>query len=159
MHTPTYVQFYFNKCTVGTLYLRVSCPHIQPVMDGKEQYFWPMVGSPQIWGADCVHCLRTFYIRDLSIWGFWSEGALESIPGDTIGPLHSSWVSRESEVIHRFLNVRWVLAPLTPALFKSLLCMCSLRYISVIQQFSTLNRVFVLRINLACKDYKKYYEV
>lgn len=36
----------------------------------QNSYFSPTVGNLHIWRANCMHCSTSFYIRDVSIFGF-----------------------------------------------------------------------------------------
>lgn len=73
-----------------TLYLELSHYHrgtghsSQWPLPDKQSTAGPLspgMRNPRIQRADCNHCSMTFYIRDLSVLGFWSlQRVLEPIP-------------------------------------------------------------------------------
>lgn len=61
--------YLFNKYTVGPQYpgftIAGSATH------GSKQYLQSMVGNLQVWRVDRILFSMPFYIKDLSLQGFW----------------------------------------------------------------------------------------
>lgn len=54
----------------------------------NPQYFQSAIGNPQMQRAKYMHCSKSFYIRDLTIYGFWYLwGILDQSLMDTEGLL------------------------------------------------------------------------
>lgn len=83
LRESTYMQICFNKNTVDLQHPLVSLPWIQLTVDCTE-YFQLMVGNLWMQRNNCMHCSVPFYMRDLSILGFWYLGGfLEPVPDIT----------------------------------------------------------------------------
>ena len=97
MQVHLYVAF-VNKYTVDPPYLRVLHPQIQATT-GRKQYFPFEDGNPWMQKANCMPSSLSFYVRDLSIRGFWYlQGSWHQSPVGTEGGLQVKFWRSQSYI-------------------------------------------------------------
>ena len=84
LHKSTCTWIFFNNFSCSPYPRFCICGFSQPWIESS--IFNPWVGSSHMQRTNCMHSCRPFYIRDLSIHGFWCQWrVLEPMPHGYLG--------------------------------------------------------------------------